>query len=66
MDQETADKIEKHLKALVYFKVLQMIRQMSESGAFKEGGVDNSDQADAKMKSLLEKAYGDALEEGVY
>ena len=45
-------RIEEHLHALVYFQALQMTKQMAD-----ENTISNLDEADAKMKNLLKKAY---------
>ena len=55
--KDTLKKIEKHLKALVYFTSLKMVKQMADSGAFTEENGFNMDKANNNMKILLEKAY---------
>ena len=68
MDKETKEtlkKIEKHLRAIVYFQGLIIARQTAQTGLFtavtKEDNLElrenNQEQAVAYMKGLIDKAY---------
>ena len=61
--QENLKEIEKHLKALVRLKALQMTKKMADQGAFEKNGVQSVDKANARRDQFIEWAYNQKKKE---